>query len=139
MLQEDMFAWSEGKACQRRGLDLAIGARHDRDHVLAVGADQDQRRARRGISLCDERQVDAAVLQQRQRFGGKRVAADRANHPHRRAGAPRRQRLVRPLAAGCGAEACARHRLARRRKPADRRDQVEIDGADDGNQQMPPR
>ena len=57
------------------------------------------------------------------------VAADRADHPHRRALPRRRHRLVRALAAAVALEGAAGHRLARagqRRRP---HDEVEVDRA----------
>lgn len=115
-----------------------VSARHDGDHILAVGADQDERCAGGGEALADAGKIDTAGLQQRQRFGGKAVLADGADHAHLSACAGRGQRLVGAFAAGSGGKAGAADRLAGFRQTVDIGDQVEVDRAHDDDQERSP-
>ena len=77
-------------------------------------------------------------LRQASASAAKRILADRADHAHLAAGARRGQRLVGALAAWRGAEAAAAHGFAGIGQAVDGGDEVEIDGADDGDQESLP-
>ncbi len=68
-----------------------------------------------------------------QRFTRIAILAGRSHHAHLASGTRRSQRLIRALPSWHRAEAAAKHGFAGAGQPADRRDQVDIDGADDGD------
>ena len=138
MLEEQQFAAAQIGVDHVSPDQRAVGAGHHGDHVLAVGADEDQRRTGRGMGPGDARQIDAASLQQRERLVGEGVLADRTDHPRLGAGAGRGQRLVRALAARGGGEAVAGNGLAGTRKTLHGGDEIEIDGPYDSDHERAP-
>ena len=83
-------------------------------------------------------EIDAIGAQEFQRFLGEGVVADGAAMAGNRARPPRRQRLVGALAARRRAEAAAAQRFTGRGQALHGGDEVEIDGADDGDQESLP-
>ena len=138
MLEEQQFAAAQVGVDHVAPDERAVGAGYDSDHVLAVGADEDQRRAGRGMGPGDARQIDATTLEQSERLVGEGVLADRADHPRLGAGACGGQRLVRALAARGGGEAVTRNGLAGARKTLHGGDEIEIDGPYDSDHERAP-
>ena len=119
---------AEGVGIEPKG---AVGAGRHGDLVLAAGVDADQRHPRPVIG--QRRHVIGHHSGGGQVGGARsavRVVTDRAVQRARRTGARRRDRLIRPLAAGGLREPGAAHRLTRRRQPLDVGDQVGIDAPD---------
>ena len=121
---------AEHRSASEVGAHVRVRAGHDDDLVLTVVGDEDQRDPRRPGVL--DRELDARFAEAGERLVGERIGADRPDHAHTRAETGRRDRLVRPLAAGEAPEARPRDRLAGTGKPFDARDEVEVDRPDDG-------
>jgi hypothetical protein len=114
------------------GDDLAVSASDHDDRVLAGRRDLDEGDAGRASDLAHARDVDARRADELESRRRERVAADRPDELHRRAGAGGRDRLVRALAARVRGEAVARERLPRLHEARDARDEIEVDrSADD--------
>ena len=124
-----------GRAQQGAGHVLAshvrIRAGNDRDRIFAARVDVDDGDAGRRVGDGTHDDVHAVIAQELERGSGERIVSDGAEKGNLRARTPRRQRLVRALAAGAGGEREARERLARARKALDARDEVDVDRAED--------
>jgi hypothetical protein len=75
-------------------------------------------------------EIDAVAAQQCERGACKCVFSDRPRQHHRRAGAPRRQRLVGALAPRQQRVVAAEHGLPRSRQNAHRHQEIDIDRAE---------
>ncbi len=108
-----------------------VGARGDRDLVLARVVDHDQRDAGRLRQPRDPGDVDALGRQLRDGRAPHLVVADRTHERHRCSQPCRSDRLVGRLATAVPREAPARDGLARRGQRRDDDHEVDVDRSDD--------
>ncbi len=111
-------------------IHLAVRPGGDRDQVLAVRIDHDQRDSRGTPGHPQAGEVDPLDGQRGTRLGPHVVGADRAHERHPRPEPSGRGRPVSALTAGEAHEVGAGHRLAGTRKPSGGHDEVDVDRSD---------
>ena len=119
------------RTLDRAGVELRVGARGDRDLVLAGRVDGDQRDAGRRVHARDRAVVDPLALEQLERLVADGSAPTAPIIAHPRAEPRRGDGLVGALAAAVAGEAPARDGLAGRGQPLGDHDEVGVDRADD--------
>ena len=117
-----------------------IGAGADHDLVLAIGGDGNQGDTRRlAIDMLHAGQVDAACLEQFQRLFGHVVGPDSADQADIGPESAGGEGLVRAFSARMAGETGIGHGLAGPGQGGAGGDNIEIDGAGDGDHVLPTR
>jgi hypothetical protein len=120
-------------------VERAVGTGADRDLVLAVAVDDDQRHAGRNVvERHDPVQVDAGLEQVGKPDLGESVPPDRADQLDPRARPGGGERGVRALPAAVARRSVTDDGLAGARERAGGDDQVGVDRADDGDDRRRP-
>ena len=114
------------------GAQVEIRAGRDDDLVLAGGVDGDQRDASRAVRALQLVEADTGFLELGERGPREVILADAGDQRHDGAEPGRGDRLVGALPARDLAEGRAGDGLPRPRQPLGTGDEIEVDGADDG-------
>ena len=115
------------------GMHARIGARGDRDRVLPGGGNHDRGTAGGFRNASHQPEIDPRTPQRVECGGGKGIRPNGSDQMDLGSGTARGQRLISALSPGKNRVVAAEHGLARPRQMRNRKDQIDIDRAEDDN------